>query len=100
MNNARRLAVLAALAASAFAAHADFRDGEYPATPSSASTLTHAQVAADFQAARANNTLPDISESPAPAPSVAKAQTSNLTRTQVSQEAATALKQGKLNYGG
>ncbi len=101
MKNTRRLAVLATLAASAFAAQAggfDFAgSNNYPPEAQSQGALTRAQVIADLQAAQANGTMPSVGEGYQPLQSTAQ---STVSRDQVRQEAAAAERAGLLSYGG
>ena len=102
MKTTQRFALVAALAFSAVAAQAGqaFTPDQYPPSqPQTDSTLTRAQVVADYQATKAANALPSAT-SYMDYPSDRQHSASALTRSDVRKEAIAEMKAGELNYGG
>ena len=100
MNHTNRLALAAALAFSALAAQAgqDFGNNQYPPEAVSQSTLTRAEVVADFKTNKAAGQLPS-DQHYANYPEYDQTQTSTVTRAQVRDDAVAAMKDGGLSFG-
>lgn len=99
MKNAQRFALVATLALSAVAAQAGqfITSEQYPVPAAPQSTLTRAQVIADFTNAKATGHLPS-DQNYANYPENAPAQTSGLTRAEVRNQTLAELKNGGLHY--
>ncbi|WOI45939.1 DUF4148 domain-containing protein [Acidovorax sp. BLS4] len=95
MNNYRTLATAAAIALSAFAAHAGVEgDGsDYPAPVAASSALTREAVVADLVAARQNGTLPRAGDwYDVPAPLAVSGNATVITRKEVQAQTVAAAK--------
>ena len=97
MKTAHRFAIVATLAMSAVAAQAqglDFGQNNYPPEVKMGASLTRAQVQADVTAAVANGSMPIVGD----AYREAQTQQSTLTRTQVREQTANAVRAGQTHY--